>query len=101
MAKKAIRAGPPSGAGMTDKRVFTFAAPAASQVMLVGDFTDWQRHPIGLRKCEDGSWQAEVQLPPGDHHYRFLVDGQWQDDPRCTQRVPNPFGTQDCVCQVG
>jgi len=31
-------------------------------------------------------------LPPGTYHYRFLVDGNWCDDPDCTLRVTNPYG---------
>jgi hypothetical protein len=41
-----------------------------------------------------------VALPPGTHHYRFIVDGEWRDDPECTLRVANPYGTQDNVRQI-
>ena len=84
----------------TSKRTFTFSDPAAGSVQLLGDFTHWQEEPINLRKGARGLWQAEVELPPGAHHYRFLVDGQWRDDPNCNARVPNAFGSQDCVCQI-
>jgi hypothetical protein len=33
----------------------------------------------------------------GTYHYRFRVDGEWRDDPACTLRVGNPFGSQDAV----
>lgn len=69
-------------------------------VQLVGGFTQWQEKPIQLHKSGNGVWQASVALEPGTHHYRFLVDGQWQDDPECTVRVPNPFGSEDMVCEV-
>ena len=79
---------------------FSFAAPTAMSVQLVGDFTRWQQQPIAMRKGTDGIWRASVELAPGAHHYRFLVDGQWRDDPECAMRVPNPFGTQDDIRQV-
>ena len=79
---------------------FSFTAPGAMSVQLVGDFTHWQEHPIQMRKGADGIWRATVELSPGPHHYRFLVDGQWRDDPECTLRVPNPYGSQDSVRQV-
>lgn len=41
-----------------------------------------------------------VGLSPGTYRYRFLVDGEWRDDPECTLRVPNPFGTEDAVQAV-
>lgn len=69
-------------------------------VQLVGDFTHWQRSPISLRKDDQGMWRAKVALAPGTYHYRFLVDGEWRDDPECTIRVANPFGSQNAVREV-
>ena len=81
-------------------QTFSFRAPDAISVQLVGDFTHWQEQPINLHKGVDGVWRAAVQLPPGKHHYRFLVDGEWRDDPECTLREPNPFGTENMMRQV-
>jgi hypothetical protein len=50
--------------------------------------------------CVDGVWRATVKLEPGTHHYRFLVDGEWRDDPECTLRAPNPFGGENMTRQV-
>jgi 1,4-alpha-glucan branching enzyme len=82
-------------------QMFRFSASAAMSVLLVGDFTRWQQRGIPMRKGKDGIWMATVTLPPGKHTYRFMVDGEWQDDPECTVRVPNPYGGQDMVRQVG
>lgn len=79
---------------------FSIAAPAAASVQLVGDFTCWQHDPILMQKGEQGVWHAQVELTPGEHPYRFLVDGQWCDDPHCEMSVPNPFGGQNSVCCV-
>ena len=68
--------------------------------MLVGDFTHWQKSPINLKKDEHGNWHAKVTMEPGTYHYRFLVDGEWRDDPECTLRVDNPYGTRNAVRQV-
>jgi 1,4-alpha-glucan branching enzyme len=81
-------------------QTFSFTAPAATSVQLVGDFTHWQQEPINLRKGADGIWRATVELPPGAHQYRFLVDGQWHDDPGCALHVANPYGSQDAVREV-
>lgn len=79
---------------------FSYVTPVAKSVQLVGDFTNWQERPIPLRQEPDGVWRAAVWLTPGTHHYRFLVDGQWRDDPACSVREPNPFGSQNGVRQV-
>jgi len=84
-----------------EKQTFRFSAPGAVSVLLVGDFTHWQRRGIPMQKGKDGIWTATVSLPPGKHSYRFMVDGEWQDDPECKLRVANAYGTQNMVREVG
>ena len=87
----------------TGKRAqrFAFTAPEAVSVQLVGDFTHWQQNPLNMQKDPAGVWRVSVELKPGTYHYRFLVDGQWRDDPECALYVPNPYGSQDAVRHVG
>jgi 1,4-alpha-glucan branching enzyme len=82
-------------------QTFCFKAPTAHSVLLAGDFTRWLSQPIRLHKEHDGVWKTTTSLAPGTYHYRFVVDGEWQDDPTCRVRVQNPFGTQNDVIQVG
>ncbi len=82
------------------EQTFRFTAPDARSVLLVGDFTQWQQKAIPLHKGKDGIWATTVALSPGKHTYRFIVDGEWRDDPECTLRVPNPFGGHDMVRQA-
>lgn len=79
---------------------FFLDAPLARSVKLAADFTDWGNSPLDMVKSEDGVWHALVPLPPGDHSYRFIVDGQWYDDPHPAMCVPNPFGTVNAVVAV-
>jgi len=79
---------------------FHFTDSDASSVLLVGDFTDWERNPIPMRKAAGGVWTATVSLKPGNHTYRFIVDGEWRDDPECPLHVPNPYGGEDMVSRV-
>jgi len=82
------------------KRTFWFKAPAAQKVLLAGDFTEWMKNPILLHQQFDGVWRATTSLTPGTHQYRFVVDGEWHNDPECKARVQNPFGTQNDVIQT-
>ena len=82
------------------RQTFRFTAPGAMSVLLVGDFTHWQQKGIPMQKGRDGVWTASVELPPGKHHYRFIVDSEWRDDPECTLRVPNPYGSENMVRRV-
>jgi hypothetical protein len=79
---------------------FSLEAPMARSVKLAADFTDWDRFPLDMIRSVDGTWWTIVPLLPGEYNYRFLVDGQWCDDPRSAQCVPNPFGTSNAVVQV-
>jgi len=79
---------------------FSYVTAAAASVQLVGDFTNWRERPIPLRREPNGVWRAAVRLEPGTHYYRFLVDGEWRDDPKCPLHVPNPFGSHNAVRQV-
>lgn len=79
---------------------FSYYAPAAKCVQLVGDFTNWLEQPINMRKGSEGSWWTAVRLEAGTHYYRFLLDGEWRNDPECSLFVPNPFGSQNGVLKV-
>jgi 1,4-alpha-glucan branching enzyme len=81
-------------------QTFSITVPTAQSVQLVGDFTHWQERPVNLHKESDGVWRTTVKLEPGEHHYRFLVDGQWPDDPSAEQTSANPFGGIDAVLRV-
>jgi 1,4-alpha-glucan branching enzyme len=74
------------------KQVFQVVAPDARNVVLVGDLT---RFP--MRRDPRGIWTTNVTLAPGPHHYRFIVDGKWQDDPACGSHMLNPFGSEDMM----
>ena len=80
-------------------QTFHIHAPAAQEVLLVGDFTDWRQRAISMRKGEDGIWSASVGLPHGTHLYRFIIDGQWCVDPECSVREPNVYRGQNMVRQ--
>ena len=82
------------------KESFSYFDPSAENVMVAGDFTDWDQNPIALKKQKDGNWKTTVPLDPGEHQYRFLVDGRWADDSQCNQRKPNGFGQQNCIRHV-
>lgn len=79
--------------------VFSFSAPEAQNVSLVGNFNNWD-YTKTMKKDKDGLWTSRVDLEPGKYEYRFLVDGEWRDDPKCQTRQPNSFGSQNCVLEI-
>jgi 1,4-alpha-glucan branching enzyme len=79
---------------------FSFNAPSALRVQLAGSFTQWESHPISMIRGADGLWHNKIKLAPGTYQYRFIVDGEWHDDPTCTLRIPNEFGTANMLRKV-
>lgn len=78
----------------------TFDAPEARSVIVTGSFCDWAEDRHALKKDAQGVWKKRLTLTPGDYEYRFLVDGEWRNDPTCTKRVPNGLGSENCVLRV-
>ena len=80
------------------KRVtFKLIAPEAEQVVLTGSFNGWAQDGTPLKRDAKGVWKTQISLPPGTYEYRFRVDGTWRDDPDCSDRVPNGFGSENCI----
>ena len=76
---------------------FEFPAPEAQEVFLEGDFNTWDASANLMKKDKKGIWKTAPSLKPGRYEYRFLVDGNWENDPSCCNCVLNEFGSQNCV----
>jgi len=79
---------------------FSFSVPNAESVSIAGDFNDWDPMSHLMKKDKKGVWKISLNLDPGTYQYNFYVDGEWQNDPNCTEYVENPFGTLNCVKRV-
>jgi 1,4-alpha-glucan branching enzyme len=75
-------------------------APEAREVRVTGDFTRWVKQGIRLSHDGKGQWRTVLPLDPGEYQYRLLVDGEWKDHAEATERVANPFGSENCVLKV-
>lgn len=82
---------------MPKKVNFAMVAPEARNVFLVGDFNGWNIESHPLKKDSKGTWKISINLILGRYQYRFLVDGQWQEDPNCTTFIPNSYGSENCL----
>ena len=74
--------------------------PDAQQICIAGSFNDWHPNVTLMIRLNDGKWAKELALPPGRYEYRFVVDGEWVDDPAATELIPNVFGTANAVLVV-
>ena len=79
---------------------FSFESSNAKEVILMGDFNNWnpKKHP--MQSDENGMWNQSVLIPPGRYEYKFLVDGQWKEDPQNNQTRLNCFGTYNNILNL-
>ena len=82
------------------KTTFKLRAPEATQVFVAGCFNDWDPAADPLTLGGEGTWTCTLMLEPGEHEYRFVVDGVWWDDPMAEMRRPNDCGCENCVIIV-
>ena len=79
---------------------FSFNAPRAGKVSLVGEFNNWDpaKHPM---KCDEkGLWTKTVMLVPGTYEYKFLMDAKWMLDTQNDRSCQNSFGTLNSLITV-
>jgi 1,4-alpha-glucan branching enzyme len=79
---------------------FKFHAPQAKKVSLAGTFNNWNIKKNSAKKDSKGNWNAKLSLKPGRYEYKFVVDGNWLNDPRCSSCVTSALGSQNCVIDV-
>ncbi len=86
---------------LTDAVLFSTLYPRAKNVQIAGDFNNWQPENAPMEKIgANGVWQIKLPLTLGKYRYRFVVDGQWQQDPYNEQTELNPFGELNSVIEV-
>ncbi len=88
----------------TDGTLFQCRAPEARQVFLTGTFNKWDSRAHPMEPSGDGTWALRLDVPPGHHEYKFLVDGDWcctpADEQAACNCVPNAFGTMNLIVEV-
>jgi len=69
-----------------------------SSLNLFGSFNGWDRTNIPMTdKNNDGTFEAEVPLEPGQHLYKFFGDGNEIVDPSNENKTPNGFGSFNSI----
>lgn len=79
---------------------FLLYAPHAQNVSLLGDFNQWDGEKYPMKKGKAGEWEKVLKLTPGNYEYKYMVDGQWQEDPANNQNRLNMYGTYNSLLTV-
>jgi AMP-activated protein kinase-like protein/uncharacterized protein DUF3471 len=88
---------PPSLQGNTTFRLKGY--PDASIVALAGSFNNWNQSQFIFGK-EGNEWVCRVDLEPGKHAYKFIVDGNWLLDPANPNTEDDDYGVKNSVLVV-
>lgn len=102
VVKKAPKAPAAKAAKVATKAVtFTLHAEKGKAVYVAGDFNNWDPTAKKLAyKARAGLYTADVKLTPGEHQYKFVIDGTWCVDPENVNAVPNDQGTFNSIVTV-
>jgi len=85
----------------TGKKItFMLSAPDARKVTLAGTFNDWSSESAPLKRGKDNIWKRQVALRPGRYEYKFIVDGDWWNDPNNSNLSWNDMGSQNSVIEI-
>jgi len=85
----------------TRRVTFSVRAEVGSKVFLAGDFNKWDPTAKEMSdKKGEGVYTATLNLPVGDHPYKFVIDGTWCADPECVDWAQNEHGTLNSIKRV-
>ena len=81
-----------------------FRDPSAGDVRIAGDFNGWIPDK-GVRSVIESNgqtrvWTKVLHLPPGTYQYRYVVDGEWRQDPTNPRSVPSASGRENSVLVI-
>jgi len=80
---------------------FVLDAPGAQRVCVAGDFNGWDPESRRMKRMRSGEdlFVARVDLSPGTHEFKFVIDGEWACCPS-SPRVINGLGEENSVVEV-
>jgi len=71
----------------------------AKEVILSGSFNNWNETAYTMKR-KDSVWSLNLDLPPNQYQYKFIVDGEWIEDPMNPLKVMNEYGGTNSVIEV-
>jgi enterochelin esterase-like enzyme len=90
-----------AGPARADVHRFELDAPAAREVYLAGEMTNWDQGKLPMQRSADGKWRLNVDLAPGQWLYKFVVDGLWIADPGPADRDADGAGGEHSFVFIG
>jgi len=90
--------------GPSREVVVHYRDPGANDVRIAGDFNGWvpDKDVQSLVQAEGSErvWTKILSLSPGTYHYRYIVDGEWREDPGNAHAAAGPVGGRNSILVV-
>ena len=92
----------PLADGNTEVEFHMPASEWITTLNLLGDFNQWNGEAHPMTRNDDGSWSLTVTLAPGAYRFRYFANGEnWANDDAADAYVPNEYGSENSLVQVG
>jgi len=79
---------------------FMAEAEEGSRVFLAGSFNQWDPSAIPMKHNGDHTFVTTLELPPGRHEYKFVINNAWHIDEQCPLWIQNDQGSLNSVIEV-
>ena len=79
---------------------FFYGNPRASEVLLAGDFTNWQDGALPMEKGDKGFSLTKTFKASDVLTYKFISDGNWTTDLRAPEFVDDGFGGKNSRAEI-
>lgn len=80
--------------------LFYYRNERAKSVYIVGDFNNWNSYSHPMQKNLAGLWEVEIDIPPGRYAYRFIIDGNYKNDPLGRVAAYDRFNNEFTLLEV-
>ena len=84
----------------TKRVAFEIMAPKANNVKLTGDFLNWDKEGLKMKKTNKGLWKIGVSLCSGRYEYKFIVDDEWRIDPQNNEIAETSLGSINSIKEI-
>lgn len=71
----------------------------ANKVVLSGSFNRWDEHLYRMKKTDNG-WKLTLQLSPNKYEYKFIIDGNWIEDPKNNNKIKSEFNGYNSIIEI-
>jgi len=78
----------------------TIKAPQAKEVYIAGEFNNWKLDDHSRMERNNDCWTKQLSLDKGKYRYRFVIDGNWSEDPVNPLKQLNPYGAMDSLIEI-